>query len=127
MIKRFEETGKLSQSGRGRKRVTPVLFDDVKTAVDAQSGIRVASLGAVAHAKFLDRQAILKSSSETPIMHYPYKMRHTQELLDKDKTRRLSFEISFLNKMTVDLSWPWNILWSDETRFYLNGKANMQY
>ncbi|GFU00144.1 hypothetical protein TNCV_1989611 [Trichonephila clavipes] len=42
MIKRFEETGTLCiyigvQSGRGRKRGTPVLVDDVKTVVDAQS------------------------------------------------------------------------------------------
>ncbi|GFQ71346.1 hypothetical protein TNCT_58951 [Trichonephila clavata] len=38
MIKRFEQTEKLGvQPGRDRKRVTPVLLDDVKTAVDAQS------------------------------------------------------------------------------------------
>ncbi len=38
MIKRFEETGKLGvQPGRGRKRVTPILVDAVKTDVDAQS------------------------------------------------------------------------------------------
>ncbi|GFR08249.1 hypothetical protein TNCT_523931 [Trichonephila clavata] len=37
-IKRFEETGKLRvQPGRGRKHVTLVLLDGVKTAVDAQS------------------------------------------------------------------------------------------
>ncbi|GFR24640.1 hypothetical protein TNCT_402021 [Trichonephila clavata] len=38
MIKRFEETGKLGvQPGKRRKRVTQVLVDGVKTAVDAQS------------------------------------------------------------------------------------------
>ncbi|GFQ99965.1 hypothetical protein TNCT_31441 [Trichonephila clavata] len=38
MIKRFEEPGKLGvQPGKGRKRVTPVLIDTVKTAADAQT------------------------------------------------------------------------------------------
>ncbi|GFX82889.1 uncharacterized protein TNCV_2958451 [Trichonephila clavipes] len=26
--------------------------------------------------------------------------------------------------MTVDLSWPWNILWGNEAHFYLNGIVN---
>ncbi|GFX25164.1 hypothetical protein TNCV_2753391 [Trichonephila clavipes] len=38
MIKRFEETGKLGvQSGRGRKRGTPVFVEAIKTVVDVQS------------------------------------------------------------------------------------------
>ncbi|GFU39748.1 transposable element tc3 transposase [Trichonephila clavipes] len=60
-------------------------------------------------------------------MHYfPYKICHTQELLDRDKLQRLSFAVNFLNRMTVDLSWPWNTLWSDEANFYLNGTVNTQ-
>ncbi|GFQ66972.1 hypothetical protein TNCT_195001 [Trichonephila clavata] len=40
MIKRLEETGKLGvQPGSGRKRVTPVLVDGVKTSVNVQSQI----------------------------------------------------------------------------------------
>ncbi|GFX66937.1 hypothetical protein TNCV_999761 [Trichonephila clavipes] len=42
-------------------------------------------------------------------MHYfPYMIRQTQVLLDRDKPQRLSFEVSFLNKTTADPSWPWN-------------------
>ncbi|GBN56348.1 hypothetical protein AVEN_11437-1 [Araneus ventricosus] len=26
--------------------------------------------------------------------------------------------------MVVDFTWPWNILWSDEAHFYLNGDVN---
>ncbi|GFX91212.1 hypothetical protein TNCV_1246271 [Trichonephila clavipes] len=38
MIRIFEETEKLEvQSGKGRKHITPVLLDAIKTAVDAQS------------------------------------------------------------------------------------------
>ncbi|GFV25785.1 uncharacterized protein TNCV_3867551 [Trichonephila clavipes] len=61
------------------------------------------------------------------IMHYfPFKIRHTQELFDRDKPQCLSFSVNFLNRMTVDLSWPWNILRSDEAHFYLNGTVNTQ-
>ncbi|GFX82179.1 hypothetical protein TNCV_4398381 [Trichonephila clavipes] len=111
MIKRFEETGKLVvQPGRGRKRVTPVLVDGVKTAVETQS--QTSELGAVARVQILDRQVILTASSEKyseNIMHcFLYIIRRTQELLDRDKLQRLSFEINYLNRMSVDLSWPWN-------------------
>ncbi|GFV80988.1 hypothetical protein TNCV_2269721 [Trichonephila clavipes] len=38
LIKRFEEAGKIGvQPGSGRKRVTPILGDGFKTAVDVQS------------------------------------------------------------------------------------------
>ncbi|GFX75124.1 transposable element tc3 transposase [Trichonephila clavipes] len=58
-------------------------------------------------------------------MHYfPYKVHQTQELLDRVKLQHLSFVASFLNSITVDLPWPWNILWSDEGYFYLNGTVN---
>ncbi|GFU60434.1 hypothetical protein TNCV_3115081 [Trichonephila clavipes] len=59
------------------------------------------------------------------IMHYfPSKIHHTQELLDRDKPQRLSFAVSFLNIMNIDLSS--NILWSDEAHFYLNETVNTQ-
>ncbi len=79
MIKRFEETGKLGvQPGRGRKRVTPVLVDAVKTAVDAQSQTSEFG-GSSARAVYLQTgysySAVRKVLRK--IMHYfPYKIRH---------------------------------------------------
>lgn len=32
----------------------------------------------------------------------------------------------YLTWLTVDNSWPWQILWSDEAHFYLNNIANMR-
>ncbi|GFS67843.1 uncharacterized protein TNCV_2295081 [Trichonephila clavipes] len=80
------------------------------------------------HIKSVDAQASSRCTVRKVlrnIMHYfPSKIRHTQELLDRDKPQRLSFAVNFLNRMTVDLPWPWNILWSDEAHFYLNGTVN---
>ncbi|GFW72036.1 hypothetical protein TNCV_4789241 [Trichonephila clavipes] len=94
-IKRFKETGKLgTQSARGHQRVTTVLVDGVKTAVNAQS--QTSEFGVVACEQFLERQAILTTPSEKyseNIMHYfPYMICQTQELFDRDKTQRISFE-----------------------------------
>ncbi|GFW62054.1 transposable element tc3 transposase [Trichonephila clavipes] len=58
--------------------------------------------------------------------YFPYKIHHTEELLDRDKPRCLSFAVGFLHRMTVGLSWPLNILWSYEAHFYLNGTVNTQ-
>ncbi|GFY21816.1 hypothetical protein TNCV_1169601 [Trichonephila clavipes] len=54
-----------------------------------------------------------------------YKIRHSPELLDRDKPQRFSFAVSFLNR-TVHLPWLWNILRSNEAHFYLNGTVNTQ-
>lgn len=51
------------------------------------------------------------------IMNYfPYKIHHAKHLLDTEKPQRLSSVVCFLNRMSIDLSWPWNIMWSDEVR-----------
>ncbi|GFV01354.1 uncharacterized protein TNCV_2125801 [Trichonephila clavipes] len=44
-----------------------------------------------------------------------------QELLPHDfKTRHL-FSLQFLARLEVDPEWPWNILWTDEAHFHLDG------
>ncbi|GFR07069.1 hypothetical protein TNCT_525251 [Trichonephila clavata] len=57
MIKRFEEMRKLGvKPGRGRKRVTPVLVEGVKTAIDVQS--QVSEFGGC-KARTVSRQTVL--------------------------------------------------------------------
>ncbi|GFR32613.1 hypothetical protein TNCT_212531 [Trichonephila clavata] len=53
-------------------------------------------------------------------------IRQTQELLDRDKPQRLSFEVSFLNRMTVDLHCLGMAMWSDKDHLYLNRTANTE-
>ncbi|GFW89358.1 hypothetical protein TNCV_3966481 [Trichonephila clavipes] len=109
-IKRFEETGELEvQPGRGFKRATPVVVDGVKTAVNAQrqtsefggsSTIPVSRQTGYSYSTV--RKVLRKHSVLLPIQN------QIQELLDRDKPQRLSFKVIFLNRMTVDLSCPWN-------------------
>ncbi|GFY33612.1 hypothetical protein TNCV_4593241 [Trichonephila clavipes] len=70
------------------------------------------SLRTVARVQFLERLTVLKAPSEkcteNIMLYSPYMNLQTKELLNRDKPQRLSFEVSFLNRMTVDLSWPWN-------------------
>ena len=58
--------------------------------------------------------------------YYPYKIHHTQELLDRDEPQRFTLAIHCLSRMSDDLSFPCNILWSDEAHFYLKGTLNTQ-
>ncbi|GFQ89869.1 hypothetical protein TNCT_310661 [Trichonephila clavata] len=99
MIKRFEETGKSEvQPGRGRKRITPVLVDNVKAAVDHVRYIRFRT---VARVQFLDRQSIFKAPSEKyseNILHYSsYMILQIQELLDMVKSQHLSHSRLFFS------------------------------
>ncbi|GFQ81740.1 hypothetical protein TNCT_18951 [Trichonephila clavata] len=74
IIKRW---GKLVQPGRGRKRVPPVLVDDVKTVVDAQSDLRVWGSRARAVSRKTDyscntvRKVIRKHTALLPIHDPP--------------------------------------------------------
>ncbi|GBN38746.1 hypothetical protein AVEN_131644-1 [Araneus ventricosus] len=38
---------------------------------------------------------------------FPYKISHNQQLLDIDREKRLIFALTFLARVDVDASWPW--------------------
>ncbi|XP_023216491.1 U4/U6.U5 small nuclear ribonucleoprotein 27 kDa protein-like [Centruroides sculpturatus] len=49
-----------------------------------------------------------------------------QKLHPQDPEQRTEFAYWFLARITVDNAWPWNILWSDEVHFILDGAVNTQ-
>ena len=49
-----------------------------------------------------------------------------QKLNPGDLEKRLKFGTNFLGRIFVDNEWPWNILWSNETHFTLDGAVNRQ-
>ncbi|GBL82323.1 hypothetical protein AVEN_252486-1 [Araneus ventricosus] len=57
---------------------------------------------------------------------YPFKITHIQELVPADLPKREAFARQFLPRMEVDNAWPWNILWTDEAHFHLQGSVNTQ-
>ncbi|GFY25112.1 uncharacterized protein TNCV_2693031 [Trichonephila clavipes] len=46
------------------------------------------------------------------------------ELLPHDFETRHLFSLQFLARLEVDPEWPWNILWTDEAHFHLDGSVN---
>ncbi|GFQ65973.1 DUF4817 domain-containing protein [Trichonephila clavata] len=77
MIKRFEETGKLGvQPGRDHKRITPVLVDAVKVAIDIQSQTSEFG-GSSAHAVFRQTgysYSTVRKVLRNMIHYFPYKI-----------------------------------------------------
>ncbi|GBM18396.1 hypothetical protein AVEN_72738-1 [Araneus ventricosus] len=57
---------------------------------------------------------------------YPFKITHIQELVPADLPKREAFALQFLARMEVDSAWSWNILWTDEAHFHLQGCINTQ-
>ncbi|GFX07811.1 alkaline phosphatase, germ cell type [Trichonephila clavipes] len=58
------------------------------------------------------------------LRYYPYKLQFVQELLPHDFETRHLFSLQFLARLEVDPEWPWNILWTDEAHFDLDGSVN---
>ncbi|GBM26826.1 hypothetical protein AVEN_32077-1 [Araneus ventricosus] len=57
---------------------------------------------------------------------YPFIITHVQELVPADLPKRKAFALQFLARMEVDNACPWNILWTDEDHFHLQGSVNTQ-
>ncbi|GFT07403.1 transposable element tc3 transposase [Trichonephila clavipes] len=55
------------------------------------------------------------------LRYYSYKLQLVQELLPHDFETRHLFSLQFLAHLEVDPEWPWNILWTDEAHFHLDG------
>lgn len=49
-----------------------------------------------------------------------------QKLHPKNPHYRTDFACWFVARIAVENAWPWNILWSDEAHFILNGSVNTQ-
>ncbi|GFY09453.1 transposable element tc3 transposase [Trichonephila clavipes] len=58
------------------------------------------------------------------LRYYPYKLQLVQELLAHNFETRHLFSLQFLARLEVDPEWPWNIIWTDEAHFHLDGSVN---
>lgn len=127
MIQRFEITGTLArQPGQGRKVTSQQQVEEVATAIVEQE---MENVQGTSSARAVSRNTHIPYSTVRKILHqmllfYPYKISSVQELLPGDAAKRLDFSLIFLARMQVDATWPWQILWSDEAHFHLNGGIN---
>jgi hypothetical protein len=126
MVTKFEETFNV-KPGRGRKRNAPSSVEDVATALQEGSCGGAQTCSARGIARTLDMPVSTVHKILRNILHcYPYKITHVQELLQADLPARHTFALAFLARMEVDNDWPWNVLWTDEAHFHLQGYVNTQ-
>ncbi|GFS75026.1 uncharacterized protein TNCV_1396791 [Trichonephila clavipes] len=127
MVTKFEETGSLNvRSGRGRKPVSAEAIEKVALHVeeDKVSNAQAStSVRRMAEALDLPR-SIVQEIMRNILRYYPYKLQLVQELFPHDFETRHLFSLQFLTRLEVDPEWPWNILWTDEAHFHLDGSVN---
>ncbi|GBN45836.1 hypothetical protein AVEN_2229-1 [Araneus ventricosus] len=58
------------------------------------------------------------------LLFYQYKIKLVEQYEPNDPAIRKYIALEFLAWIKVDEHWAWNILWTDEAHFYLNGDVN---
>lgn len=121
-LRRFHETGNVKdrpKSGRpvsvtNEENSLDVMLDIVETP-----NISIQQL-AVNHN--MSRYSIQKIAKQSKFNQY--KMHLLHELTEDDFDRRIEFCEVFMNKLTQNLDFTHNVLFSDESTFWLNGSVN---
>ncbi|GFX97126.1 uncharacterized protein TNCV_556161 [Trichonephila clavipes] len=127
MVTKFEETGSLNvRSGRGKKPVSAEAIEKVALQVEEDKSSNVLASTSV---RRVEEALDLPCSTVQKIMrnilrYYPYKLQFVQELLPRDFETLHLFSLQFLARLEVVPEWPWNILWTDEAHFHLDGSVN---
>ncbi|GFX56520.1 uncharacterized protein TNCV_74661 [Trichonephila clavipes] len=126
MVTKFEETGSLNvRSERGKKPISAEAIEKVALQVEEDKSSNVLASTSdrrVAEALDLPRSTVQKIMRNI-LRYYPYKLQFVQELLPHDFETRHLFSLQFLARLEVDPEWPWNILWTDEAHFHLEGSV----
>ncbi|GFV65615.1 transposable element tc3 transposase [Trichonephila clavipes] len=127
MVTKFEETGSLNvRSGRGKKPVSAEAIEKVALQVEEEKSSNVlvsTSVRRVKESLNLPRSAVQKIMQNI-LRYYPYKLQFVQELLPYDFETRYLISLQFLARLKVDPEKYWNILWTDEAHFHLDGSVN---
>ncbi|GFS72804.1 DUF4817 domain-containing protein [Trichonephila clavipes] len=107
MIVRFEKTGHLDvQPVRGRKSPRSDIVEDVATTIVDQSMDNVIGCSS---ARAVSRHLAFPYSTVWNVLRkvvhfFPYKFRHNQQSMANDREKRLTFALSFLDRVEVDAS-----------------------
>ncbi|GBO43161.1 hypothetical protein AVEN_181881-1 [Araneus ventricosus] len=116
MIQKFETTGQLSIFlGRVRKQILSSSLENVDTAVvEASSQSVHGSVSVPIVSRVLDMPYSTVGKILRRILNFhSYKIEPLHLLQDGDSNVRTTFALAFLARMVIDVTWPWNILWSD--------------
>ncbi|GFU35820.1 transposable element tc3 transposase [Trichonephila clavipes] len=110
---------------RKKNPVSAEAIEEVALQVEEDKSSNVlasTSVRRVAEALDLPRSTAQKIMQN--ILRYPYKLQFVQELLPHDFETRHLFSLQCLARLEVDPEWPWNILWTNEAHFHLDGSVN---
>ncbi|GBN37135.1 hypothetical protein AVEN_132367-1 [Araneus ventricosus] len=111
---------------RGRKQIPSSSIEDMATPlIEASSQSTHESVSVTVVSRVLDMKYFTVRKILRRILNfYPYKIKPVHLLQDEDSEVRATFALEFLARMVVDVTCPWNIVWSDETHFCLNKHIN---
>ncbi|GBN57629.1 hypothetical protein AVEN_214645-1 [Araneus ventricosus] len=128
MIDKFEELGSFDlKCGRGRKAIASTSVEDVATTLQELSSGALGKCSARGISRTLDMPVSTVCKILRNILKfYPFKIAYVQELVPADLSKREAFALQFLARMEVDNAWSWNIFWTDEAYFHLQGPVNTQ-
>ncbi|GBL91711.1 hypothetical protein AVEN_210653-1 [Araneus ventricosus] len=128
MIDKFEESGSFDvKCGRGRKAIASTSVEDVATALQEASSSALGTCSARGISRTLDMPvSTVRKILRNILQCYLFKIKHVQELVPADLLKREAFALQFLARMEVDNAWPWNIFWTDQAYFHLQGPVNTQ-
>ncbi|GBO13215.1 hypothetical protein AVEN_129878-1 [Araneus ventricosus] len=123
MIDKFEESGSFDvKCGRGRKVIASTSVEDVATVLQEASGSTLGTCSGRRISRTLDMPVItVHKILRNLLQYYPFKITHVQELVPSDLLEREAFTLQFLARMEVDNAHLWNILWTEEAHFHLQG------
>ncbi|GBM58576.1 hypothetical protein AVEN_222801-1 [Araneus ventricosus] len=127
MIQKFETTRQLGiLPGRGRKQIPSSIFEDVATVVvEASNWSPHGSVSVPVVSLVLDMpHSTVRKILRRILNFYPYKIKPMHLLKDGDSEVCTTFALGFLARMVVDVTWSWNIMWSEEAQFCPNGYVN---
>ncbi|GBL81484.1 hypothetical protein AVEN_143747-1 [Araneus ventricosus] len=128
MIDKFEESGSFEEKcGRERKAIASTSVEDVAASLQEASSSTLGTCSAQGISRTLDMPvSTVRKILRNILQCYPFKIMHVQELVPADLPKREAFALQFLARMEVDNAWPWNILWTDEAHFHIQGSVNTQ-
>lgn len=125
MIRKFEATGSLAiQPRRGRRCVAAQEVDAVATKAHRISSF-MGSTSVRRIAETTDQPSFtVHKILQKVLRNYPYNLSLVKTFLPADLRSRQTFAFQILAQCELQNVRPWNILWTDEAHFHLDGAIN---
>lgn len=123
LLRKFQETGSVANAKRNPQREFPVMNEaaslEVVGQVSADPALSTRKLAGITNLSRTTIRRILKK-----FKFHPYKIKLVHELNEDDHDRRLEFCENMSQRIIDTRQFLFNICFSDESSFFLNGTVN---